>query len=198
MKDQQSNPSDRHHPGQSRRYRFALSILLVALTVSYITVIIAGLLPENRRIDTVALLIIGLTVLTVIVLLRPETFSRLKLLELSGFKVEMLEEVKERQDQQGSQLSDIALMLPLLLPETERRHLLNLANRTTANYKGSHALRTELRRLRSIGLIRMRSDKHVGQITDDLAVNLADYCELTSLGERWVNRIRAIETLDLP
>jgi hypothetical protein len=174
-------------------YRQVSSVLLIVLAVVYITSIIAGHLPENRRIDTVTLLIVALITVVVIVLLRPGTFNRLKLLELSGFKLEMLEEVKEQQKKQGSELADIALILPLLLPETERRHLLNLANNTTSDYKGNHSVRSELRRLRSIGLLRMRPNHTISQMNDNRSFDLAEYIELTPLGLRWVNRIHEIE-----
>lgn len=86
-------------------------------------------------------------------------------------------------------------MLPLLLPEIEQRHLLNLADRRTTGYKGGHTVRSEIRHLRSMGLIRMRLNRQVGQMTDDITFDLADYIELTALGNRWVNRIRDIEKM---
>lgn len=104
MDNQHAHQSEHRQTIRSRRYRFAITISLVVLTAAYTGAILVGLIPESRRIDTVTLLIIGLTVLVVLVLLRPETFGRLKLLELSGFKLEMLEEVRQTQEKQRSEL----------------------------------------------------------------------------------------------
>jgi hypothetical protein len=83
--------------------------------------------------------------------------------------------------------------LPILLPEAERIHLANLASANTKQYKGSHEVRTELRRLRSLKLVKMRSDKPIGDIGDGKMVDLADYVSLTELGQHWVDRIKEIE-----
>jgi hypothetical protein len=70
----------------------------------------------------------------------------------------MIERVKENENQ----LNYIRMLIPLLLPETERNHLINLAQGETSNYQGNHELRSELRRLRNIRLIRMVNNKNVG------------------------------------
>ncbi len=118
---------------------------------------------------------------------------QVKTLSFKDFKLEMLEKIQEQQAKQKGQIEDIALMLPLLLPETERKHLLNLAQSQTGGYHGRGPLRDEMRRLRSMGLIKMRSDRHVSQMKDGAAFNLAEYAELTPLGQRWVRRIQEIE-----
>jgi hypothetical protein len=121
-------------------------------------------------------------------------FRHLKTLQLPGVKIEMLEKgVKQEQNKQDS----FDLMLPLLLPETERRHLLNLSNGKTTGYKGSHSMRSEIRRLRSIGLIEMRPSRQVGQMTDDKIFDLKDYVVLTKLGCDWVKRIQENEESSL-
>jgi hypothetical protein len=179
--------------GRDKYHARTIAAVVVVLSVlAYTAAVVSGFIGEKNKIDTVNLAIIALGILGTIVLLQPEVLTRLKLFELAGFKLEMLE-VKEQQAKQGSHLQDIALVLPLLLPETERAHLLNLANATTASYRGCHPLRAELRRLRSIKLIRMRGDHHVGEIQNNLIFDLARYVELTELGERWAKRIREIE-----
>ena len=155
--------------------------------------VVAGLIPAERRIDAAALAVIALAVICIFLLMNPGIFERLKVFEVSGFKLEMLERVKERQAEQENKLEDISLILPLLLPKAERKHLLNLANAKTTEYKGSAALRAELRRLRTASLIKSYPDLHLGQIEDGSKVDLAKYVGLTPLGERWVRRIREIE-----
>jgi len=118
---------------------------------------------------------------------------QLKSLSFGGYKLEMLERVREKQARQEDQIEDITLMLPLLIAANERVHLINLAEGRTKGYKGNHALRSELRRLRFLKLIRMRSDQHIGYMKDGLSFDLAAYVELTDLGKRWVKRIQQIE-----
>jgi hypothetical protein len=84
-------------------------------------------------------------------------------------------------------------MLPLLLPEGDGQHLLNLAAGWTSEYTGGQSVRSELRRLRSLGLLRMRRDRQVGQMQDGSGFDLADYVELTELGKRWVRKLQEIE-----
>lgn len=166
-------------------------IILAVLT--YTVAVVAGYLPSERRIDTANLAVITLAIICVFLLLNPGIFERLKMFEVSGFKLEMLESVKEQQAEQQSKLEDIALILPLLLPKAEQKHLLNLAGNKTADYKGNSALRSELRRLRTIGLVKSLPKVAIGQIKDNAEIDLAEYVGLTMLGERWVQRIIDIE-----
>jgi hypothetical protein len=107
----------------------------------------------------------------------------------------VFEKLRERQVKQEEKIDDIALMLPLLLPDKERRHLKNLANHTTATYRGSHALRGELRRLRSMGLIANVPNHGISELKDGTEFDLADYVDLTPLGKRWAARLWDIEEL---
>jgi hypothetical protein len=139
-----------------------------------------------ERLDRTTLLYLG--VAGGLLLLR-----QVKSLSFGGYKLEMIERVREKQARQEDQIEDIALMLPLLLPANERIHLVNLDENRTGGYKGNHALRAELRRLRSLGLIRMLPDQHIGYMRDNLSFDLAAYAELSDLGKRWVKRIQKIE-----
>jgi hypothetical protein len=177
--------------------RIAISVFLVALVIAYSVGIFSGAISEGRKIDAVHLALFLLTALIVAILVQPEIFERFKRLKLSGFELEMLERVREKQAEQESQLEDIRLILPLLLPETERIHLFNLALGKTSGYRGKHSLRGELRRLRSIGLLRMEKDKHIGDMKDGTDFDLAEFVKLTPFGERWVSRISELETSDI-
>ena len=117
---------------------------------------------------------------------------QIKTFNFGDIKLEMLEKVSERQVQQEEKLDDLDLILPLLLPEKERKHLINLDEGNTKEYKGNKNLRDELRRLRSIGLISMKKG-YIADIKYGTTINLADYVELTSLGRRWTKRIAEIE-----
>jgi hypothetical protein len=178
--------------------RIAIAVLLVTMVVAYSVGIISGEIPENRKIDAVHFALIVLAVVVACILVQPEILERFKRVKLSGFELEMLVKVREKQAVHESQLEDIRLILPLLLPETERQHLFHIDRGRTSGHRGNHALRAELRRLRSIGLLRMKKDKHVGEMKDGVMFDLADFVELTPLGERWVRRIREIEKAEGP
>jgi hypothetical protein len=174
--------------------RLMAAIVLVLIT-AYSLGVISGRVHKDNRLQLADLALIGLACAVGGLLLNPNVISRLRVVELQGFKVELLEKVRERQLQQAQDLEDIQLIIPLLLPDTERKHLKNLARRTRVGYKGNHSLRTELRRLRSIGLVRMRSNRAIADLGDGVLFDLGDYLALTELGERWVRRL---EELDEP
>ena len=173
--------------------RLGIAILLALLAIAYTSAILGGYIPQTRRLDAASLAVIAVLLIAILIALRPDLVERFKGFEMSGFKIEMLERVRERQAEQAIQLQDMSLMLPLLLPAKERKHLLNLAFGATNGYQGSHPLRAELRRLRSFDLIRMRGDKHVSMMKDGMVFDLKDFIEPTALGQRWSKRIREIE-----
>jgi hypothetical protein len=102
-------------------------------------------------------------------------------------------EVSERQHLQDSKMREFELIVPLLLPKEEQDRLKNLATGKTTRYTGSHELRTELRRLRSLGLVEMTGRGYIGDLTDDKVVNLAEFVRLKGLGSRWVERLFELE-----
>jgi hypothetical protein len=125
-------------PGPPVTRKFGIAVLM--LVGLYTLAVLLGLKPE-RRIDATTLGIIGLGVLIAAVLFRPDIVDRISHVEIAGWKVE-IEKKKKKQDRQ---LQDIEIILAILLTEAEQKHLLNLAGNNTANYDGSHILRTELR-----------------------------------------------------
>jgi len=108
--------------------------------------------------------------------------------ELLGLKFR-LEKVLRQQSEQEHELKDIRLLMPLILPETERRHLRKLADGDTDGYIGSGVLKTELRHLASLALVERQDDHQISQIKDDEIFRLADYIRLTPLGTEWVKRL---------
>jgi len=110
----------------------------------------------------------------------------------------LLESIGERQTHDATRVEDILQMLPHLLPEGPRTHLVNLASEKTGHYQGSSALRGELRRLCAMGLVQPKIGRRIRQIVDGLAVDLAEYVELTPLGDEWVRCIQAIEKAERP
>lgn len=144
--------------------------------------------PVAQRVDQTTLLY--LTVAGALLLLH-----KIKSFSLGEIRFEVFEKLRERQVKQEAKIDDIDLMLPLLLPAKEIRHLKNLANHNTARYRGSHALRGELRRLRSMGLIANIPNHGISELKDGTELDLANHVDLTPLGKRWVTRLWDIEEL---
>jgi hypothetical protein len=118
---------------------------------------------------------------------------QIKTFSLGQLKLEMIEKIRERQDRQEERLADIALILPLLLPDKEVKHIKNLFERTTDGYRGGQPVRSEIRRLVSIGLVSRKTGRHVAEMKDGTQFDLGEYVNLTDLGRRWAARIQEIE-----
>lgn len=178
--------------------RILFSILLLAGTVVYISFVLNGSIPSENRIDGTILLLIVSVIIVSILIIFPDSFRRLRLLEIGGVKLEMIEEIKNNQAQQAAQLQDIILAISLSLPKTERKHLENLLNGKTANYIGNHNVRTELRHLRGLGLIEMvdADNNPVAKIENKSKFDLKEFVQLTKLGKKSIERIISLENTD--
>lgn len=187
MPDPTAPPGEKSQPAKPRGSRLA-AILVLLLMAGYTAAIMLGL-PKDKRIDGSTLGVIGIGSLIAIILFRPDIVERVTRLEIAGWKID----IEQRQEKQDKQLRDIQLILPILLPENERKHLLNLASQNTKLDKGNQDVRTELRRLRSLKLIKMKPRQEIGRMEDGKEVNLSDFVELTDLGQHWVERIKEIE-----
>ena len=173
--------------------RTGVALAIALLIVTYTLFVVIGGVPSDRRIDSVLLVIIVMGVLGCLVLLDPSLIERVRRLELTGFKVELLDRMQERQIRQQHELDDIRLIIPLLFRDAERKHISNLARGSTAGYRGGGSLREELRRLCTIGLLQRRGDHHIGELRSDLVFDLGDYVEFTELGRRWARRLVDLE-----
>lgn len=175
------------------RLRISVASIIGLAVAAYTVAILFGKIPGDQRIDAAHFSIIMFTSAIIILLLKPTITNRLKRFKGAGIEIEMLEQVKENQDKQGQVLDDISLILPLLLPQNERTHLMNLYYGRTANYRGNSVFRSEIRRLRSMGLIEMRDGRNVGHMKTGLEFDLAHYIKITKSGRRWIARIKQIE-----
>jgi hypothetical protein len=170
--------------------------LLGVLVATYLFEIVRGAIPKENRLGPTELSIALLIFVSSLLLFKPRILDRLSHFEISGLKIKLLE-VQEQQKAQEDILKNVRLILPLLLPETEREHLRNLASGNDKNYEGSSVLRAELRRLRSVDLIRRNDNHSIREIKDDLIVQLSDYVTLTPLGREWVQRLSEIDASEL-
>lgn len=81
------------------------------------------------------------------------------------------------------------LVIAMLVPEAARNHLINLYRGTTKGYQGRGTLRSEMRHLRSIGLVRIRAGRNIGDMKTFTEFDLAEYVELTDLGTQWAKQL---------
>src|SRR5688572_19308214 len=100
----------------SHRIKIGLSIIIVISVFAYILFLVTGRIPKDDRIDWVAFALLVFAITYTVIVITPGIFDRLKMFEVQGFKLEMLEKVKEKQAEQESRIADIAVVLPLLLP----------------------------------------------------------------------------------
>jgi hypothetical protein len=163
-----------------------VALAVVAALGALLRVFAPGTLTLPERLDQTTLLYLGVAG-GLLLLRQVRTFS------FGQLKFEMIEKLREQQLKQAERLADIALILPLLLPDKEVRHIQNLFVKQTERYQGGGSLREELRRLRSIGLIAKKSDRNIGDLHDGKVFDLSDYAELTELGRRWAVRIQEIQ-----
>ena len=187
MPDQTVQPGEKPQSAKPRVFRVT-AFLVLLFVAGYTAAVLLGL-PKERRIDASTLGVIGIGSLIAVVLLRPDIVDRVTRLEIAGWKFD----IEKKQEKQDKQLNDIQIILPILLAESERKHLLNLASQNTKPYKGNQDVRTELRRLRSLKLIRMKPNQEIGRMGDGKEVDLSDFVELTELGQHWASRIKEIE-----
>jgi hypothetical protein len=182
-------PVDTH---QKRSLPLGFRVGLIAFVIFgilYTIAVLIGGITDKQKIVTINLGLIALVLLALLVLSRPTMFDQLSLVEIPGIKLQ-LNRVLQAQAQQQNQLEDINLILPLLIPQSERKHLKELGTDKRNLYQGSSSLVQELRRLRSIGLVSGRSIHRLEPMRD---FYLSDYIKLTEFGKLWLDRINQIE-----
>jgi hypothetical protein len=172
----------------SKRARSTVVVAVMLLVPLGIVALVVGWIPKGFSLNLAQVATVAIGILIVGHLLfhpQPEADNA-------------MEKLRQRQAQQASQFEDLAQILPHLLPESQRAHLLRLRNEAAADYQGTPALRGDLRRLCAMGLVRPKIGRRIRQITDGAAVDLADYVELTPLGAQWVESVLVIERAERP
>jgi len=174
-----------------------LAILILLLVLGYTIALVTGAIKSADKIDAVDLGLIALGTLLIVALISPQVLQRIRFFELGSLKFE-LQEVRIEQDAQKDALDGIRTVLSILLPKAEQKHLMYLLNNKTTDYKGGNAMRTELRHLRSLGLIEMCPDKDgryhvIDEMRSNMQFDLNDYVTLTDLGKKsakWISEAR--------
>jgi len=171
-------------PSGVPRFFAAVALLLGA---GYPALVLAGKVQPTNRLTAAEIALVLVAMTAAVVVVSPRFLGSIRKLKLSGFELE-LDQVREQQQRQRARLVEIDMLLPLLMPDAQFRHLENLVKRTTTKYRGGSAVREELRKLASSGLIRRRPGRSIASLKSDLEFDLADYVELTQLGAVWGER----------
>jgi hypothetical protein len=178
--------------------RIVLAALVIATTALYTAGVLTGKVSSAQKIDATHLALLVFAFLLLVVIRRPAILKDLRL-EWRGIKLRLeLEQVREKQADQEKEIEMLQDVVPLLLSKEERELLRRLETETNPKEETTHALRSALRRLRSIGIIEMRKDdsgkdRRIAQMKPDGSYDLAAYVRLTKSGERWAKRIEDSE-----
>jgi hypothetical protein len=189
--DDSDHRNDTTRPGFIGRLTAAITLLLLMSAYTY-GVLSGQVFPPNR-IDGAHLETIVLTLVACALLLLPQMTQRIRGFELYGLKLE-LNEVRRLQQEQQVELSDVRLLIGLLIPGPERRHLERLARGETT-LVGDGKLHSELRKLTSLGLLkRIHGRKRdIGDLKTDVKEDVADVVFVTPLGHAVVKRLTELD-----
>ena len=187
-------PETSAKPPTHRLFRLSYAIrvlcaLIVMLAVCvYIVFVVLGKFQERQKLTASDVGMIVVAVFVAGVLLQPEFLSRLTHLKVGNVELE-LEKLQQDQQLQRRELDDVRFVLTLLLQQAEVQHLKNLENKKPQVYEGNNNVRSELRKLRTLGLIQNRKDRTIGELTDRFKFDLNDYVQLTARGRHYLERL---------
>ncbi len=181
-----SNAGNKRPAGAGIRLALALGIILAIS--AYIVGIVIGKIQDKQKlgIADVGLLLVGCA--AVAVLLRPELLERVTHIKVGSVEFE-LQKLQHDQEKQRNELDDVRFVLTLLLEPSELQHLKNIDKGKTQDYLGRHSVRTELRKLRTLGLIRNRDDRKISELADNSKMDLKNIVELTERGRQYLARL---------
>ena len=182
--------SEKNQPVRAPRSAWLRSlggVLGLVAIACYSIAIVVGWLPLEHRLSISDLAVIVVGLLAVGLAVWPQLLERVQLLEFANVKIE-LRDLRNNQNLQKAELDDLRLALSMLVTDSERKHLQNLEAGKASNYKSNSWLLTELRRLRSLGLI--DSKRYFSDIPSSGAFNLAEYAEVTPKGKDYLRRMK--------
>lgn len=162
-------------------------VVLLAMGI-YIVAVVLGRIPVQQKLGGADISLVVVAAGVASILLRPELLNRLTHLKVGGLELDWLQKLQDDQQKQRDELDDVRFVLTLLLQQSELNHLLNL-ERGTTQYQGSEAVCAELRKLRTLGLIRNLKDHTIGEISGKHNFDLKEVVELTERGKHYLKRL---------
>jgi hypothetical protein len=168
--------------------RYTIAIAIVLAVSGYTIGIVTGKIPQLQKLGVADVGVILVSTLTIVFLLRPEFLDRLTHLRVGSVEFE-LQKLQSDQQAQRNELDDVRFVLTLLLQEREVQHLRALAEGSTQGYVGNHDVRSDLRKLRTLGLIRNCKDRRIAELGDNCKLDLKTVVELTERGQQYLKRL---------
>jgi hypothetical protein len=183
--DSQAEQEESHHD-----YTLTVAagaLLLVHLTLKYLPAFgTPGTWPRDGGIDTTGLVLIAVALL-------PWASEHLKSFKLPGGIDFAFREVERRQTLAERAIRQLRFIVDGFLTRDEYKHLINIRDAQAQGYlvgkAESGVLASELRRLRSLGLItNLSSDRGVTDFTrtDDHRRKISEWFRLTPRGEEYL------------
>ncbi|HXU59608.1 MAG TPA: hypothetical protein VN710_12700 [Verrucomicrobiae bacterium] len=183
--------------------RLLMAGAICVLMVVYVAALVTGHISDKAKIDLSTVAVVLICLCGIFALVTPgmlpafkEFLSRVTSVEIASMKVQVAD-IRAKQLDQSATLELISLILPLVLGDRERKHLVNLYRKRTKDYVGNHDLRAELRRLRYLTLI-VNPGAPIGSAKDASTFDLAELVQLTSFGRKWARQIDDMEKLEQP
>src|SRR5216684_3128116 len=167
--------------------RIVAVVVIVAICV-YIFAVVLGRIPVQQKLGLADIGVIILAAGVASILLRPELLDRISHFKFGELELDWLQKIEADQRKQRDELDDVRFVLTLLLQQNELEHLRNLENGKT-QYQGNEAVCAELRKLRTLGLIRNRKDHVIGETAARRNFDLKDIVELTERGREYLERL---------
>jgi multisubunit Na+/H+ antiporter MnhG subunit len=171
-----------------------LSVVVTLLGLGYLLAVAFGKIGANRFGTTEGIIFVA------ILLLNSTWAQRIGRLAISGKGIEFqMREVQEEQVRQRADIGSIKFLLSYFVTEQELEHLQRLAGKIPSDYTNAddwhHGIfKTELRRLRSLGLIRM----HPGRMIEPMPKkdDLNKHCRITDRGLEYLKLREEVESQD--
>jgi hypothetical protein len=198
------NPEPSEPPKVSERARgkddfkswltIILSVGVTLLGVGYLLAVVFGKIGTNRFGTTEAIIFVA------ILLLNSAWIQRIGRLAISGKGIEFqMREVQEEQVRQRAEIRSIKFLLSYFVTEQELEHLQRLVGKSPPEYANpddwhNHIFKTELRRLRSLGLIRMLPGKMIEPMPKKDDLN--KHCRITDRGLEYLKLREEVESQD--
>jgi len=181
-----SNAGNKHPARTAIRLALALGIILAIS--AYIVGIVIGKIQDKQKLGIADVGLLLVSCAAVGVLLRPELLEKITHIKVGSVEFE-LQKLQHDQEKQRDELDDVRFVLTLLLEPSELQHLKNIDKGNTQDYLGRHSVRTELRKLRTLGLIRNRDGHKIAKLADNSEMDLRNIVELTERGRQYLARL---------
>lgn len=183
-------------PDKARSWvTLVITVLMTVLGLAYLIAIALGWLGGNRFGVTEAIIFAAILFFNSVLIGRLETLS------ISGKGIDFkVREVEKEQSRQKDEIRSIQFLLRYFVTQSELNRLQELAEGSSPYQVNSdwdkNNLHTELRRLRSLDLIRMLSGKTIGgdDGIHEKKGDLKDYVRITDRGREYLELRKAIES----